>query len=237
MLRELSLIVGLIGLPIAYLFLCRQMARESADAPKAPFFFIFGAAGGYLVLYGVGPSFLSFMVGGPFLAGAFITLAIVLVRTLRKRPRTRFHRAASIASTVLLLGIGMVPFTGNFGGLLHAGHWEEDPENWSRAFAGMPVPPGVRVIHSLVTRSPHFTYEGSYFFEFTAPDDFMEAWKSQYQLVPMDPRESALVPSVEQPAWYMPKPIQRYEIWGSRRDDYAIFRDPETGSWFVSESQ
>jgi hypothetical protein len=47
-------------------------------------------------------------------------------------------------------------------GYFQAGSWEDDPENWYRAF-GVAKPDEVDLIHSLYTRYPHWTHEHSFY--------------------------------------------------------------------------
>lgn len=224
-------------LPIAYVKLLRKIRREVSNAPKMPLFFVFGAIGGYLFLRAVGPSFISLMIGVPFLFMATLCLIGGLIACLHARPRTRYHVASAKATGLVLLGIVGLFFTQSIGGLSHAGHWEDDKENWERAFNGLPLPPEVRLIHSYCWRSPHFTYEGGYFFEFQAPEEFTKNWIESAKVEQETPESPAEV--ISQPKWFLPKPLKSYEMWKPKdpSDNFRLFHDTTSNGWFVSDWQ
>ena len=58
-------------------------------------------------------------------------------------------------------------------GYLPAGTWENDSENWRRAFGSAP-PDGINVVNSWYWRSAYWTLEQEYFFEIEATDEIAQ---------------------------------------------------------------
>ncbi len=97
-----------------------------------------------------------------------------------------------------------------------AGTWENDPQNWERAFQTN-APPEVTVVNSKYWRSNHFTYEYMWFFEVSAP----AAWRDEFLLN----RGLKLKPPSESrsfrdshtsrltPDWFAPDPVELYDVW------------------------
>ena len=56
-------------------------------------------------------------------------------------------------------------------GCHRSGTWNDNPKNWERAFGQKP-PKDLKIVHSQYWRSPHFTLEFEYFFEFAPSDTF-----------------------------------------------------------------
>ena len=118
------------------------------------------------------------------------------------------------------------------------GTWENDAGNWSRAFNGQALPENVVVTHSKYARSPHFTYEADYYFELKAPQEFFEAWL--VGCVIERPSESNLGSMPGKPSWFLPKPLEKYEMWkveAKPDSNFRLFRDKETGVIFAKDSE
>lgn len=118
------------------------------------------------------------------------------------------------------------------------GTWEDDAGNWSRAFNGQTLPENVVVTHSKYVRSPHFTYEADYYFELKAPKEFFDAWCAG--CVAERPSESNLGSMPGKPNWFLPKPLEKYEMWkddAKPDSDFRLFRDKETGVIFAKDSE
>jgi hypothetical protein len=95
-----------------------------------------------------------------------------------------------------------------------AGTWENDPENWQRAFGENP-PADVSVVHSYYWGSDHFTTEFIFFFEVKASPTWREAFIKSRDAVPV-PGSNACCFEVGYdgtPAWFVPKPVELYEVW------------------------
>jgi hypothetical protein len=119
-----------------------------------------------------------------------------------------------------------------------SGSWDDDPLNWGRAFGGQQKPSDITVAHSHYWRSPHFTYEAEYFFEFTAPKEFIDRWISEQNLVLTPFTEPNTPDYYNKPAWFTPKSSADYDMW--QADDntsgsFRIFRDRATGTFFVTD--
>jgi len=119
-----------------------------------------------------------------------------------------------------------------------SGSWDDDVKNWSRAFDGRQQPPDVKVTHSRYWKSPHFTYEAEYFFEFTAPKEFLDAWIAGQNLVPRQPTKENTPQYFEKPDWFTPRALGDYEMWlpeDDPHDKFRIYRDRTTGTLFVTD--
>ena len=121
-----------------------------------------------------------------------------------------------------------------------SGTWDESPGNWERAFNGQPQPPDTTVHHSYYWRSPHFTYEASYFFELSMPQQSLEEWIRYQKLTAANPGEQRFLALPNQPAWFVPKPADSYDMWIAAYESYSNFRlyqDRTTKRVFVCDQQ
>jgi len=121
-------------------------------------------------------------------------------------------------------------------GYLQSGRWEDDPANWSRAFKSS-KPEDVVVLHSLYWRAPHWTWEGGYTFEIQANPTFRKDLFGRNQLVevPGD-RNDCFNP----PAWFAPRPVGSYELWGyadEPRSNFRVLVDRDSGTIFLCDYQ
>ena len=142
----------------------------------------------------------------------------------------RFCRAFAVIAPIAVV---LLTFTA-----CSSGSWDDDPKNWSRAFGGQKRPPGVKIIHSRYWKSPHFTYEAEYFFEFTAPAKFLEDWIASQKLILTVPTKQNTPPYFEKPDWFTPKPVGEYDMWmpsDSPHDKFRIYRDKKTGTLYVTD--
>jgi len=225
-------------LPLAYILLYIWMQRTVEKPPRLTFFFIFGSLGGYLLLRAFAPSFVSMMVFVPFLCVAFIAVLCGTITSIVTSHRSGFHVAAAVSGCLLLLAMGWCATSGNWGGMTAAGKWDDDPKNWSRAFDGQTKPPDVTELHSRYWKSLHFTDEWEYFFQLHPPPNFLEVWISSQNLGPVPVSKDNTPPFFEQPSWFLPKPVEGYELWLPRDDPYdkfRIYRDRTTGDIFVTD--
>ena len=129
------------------------------------------------------------------------------------------------ASIILLLATGC--------GYFSSGTWEDDPKNFERAW-GAGKPPDLVMLHSWYWRSPHFTREESYFFDFARNEKFLKDFVTANN---MQRRTTSPYPSFcfERPSWFLPtKPLESYEIRALEPGDRAlVFRDKATGEFFI----
>lgn len=122
-----------------------------------------------------------------------------------------------------------------------AGEWTEDPENVERAW-GIELPPDVVLEHSTYWRSPHFTCEEVYFFQFSPNQVVRQALIDANAWMPKDAASFDRTDTCREiPTWFPPKPQSVYDAW-SRSDDSTnpagwVFEDRETGTWFVYACQ
>ncbi len=141
--------------------------------------------------------------------------------------RGRGSRAA-IALAVLASGCGYAA----------SGTWDDDPDNWSRAY-GSETPEGVEVVHSRYVRMPHFTYECAFHFEIAPNADFEREIFAASELTELDERASMYTLG-DEPSWFTPGKRSDYEIWTFADDphgDFRLFIDRESRTLFVADGQ
>jgi hypothetical protein len=135
----------------------------------------------------------------------------------------------------MLVGLAML---GAGCGYFSNGTWEDDPKNFKRAW-GVPKPADVQMVHSWYWRSPHWTREEAYFFEFRKHDAFFQGFVSANSLERVFPTPTDLLQrfTFAPPAWFLPKPLDAYETWSAKRCDAWLLRDKATGEIFIYACQ
>ena len=127
-------------------------------------------------------------------------------------------------------------------GYFMSGTWEDDPKNWRRAF-GSSKPDDVVVLHSHYWRSPHWTFECSYFFEIAANADLEEQLFTENRFLKIDgDRAMGARDNFAnlKPQWFAPHPIDRYDVYiyeDEPRGNFALFVDRETRNLFMGDFQ
>jgi hypothetical protein len=129
-------------------------------------------------------------------------------------------------------------------GCHRSGTWTDSPKNWERAFGQKP-PKDLKIVHSQYWRSPHFTLEMEYFFEFAASETFRKEFTAYPKLQKFEPKtkeeEDAILRFFhEKPSWFVPRSLDHYEIWrGDPKDmnwdNFRLFIDRETGAMFFGD--
>lgn len=119
-------------------------------------------------------------------------------------------------------------------GYLSSGTWTDDPKNYKRAW-GVSKPPEVTMVHSWYWRSPHFTREESYFFEFRKHEELLKSLVAENRMTPWTAKPGAAPPRYcfDKPAWFSPKPPSAYDIWTEHSGSAWIFSDKSSGELFV----
>ena len=139
-------------------------------------------------------------------------------------------RVIVLCSLVLAVGCGYVS----------SGRWDDEPENWKRAF-GWTQPSHVVVVHSHYWRSPHWSYEAGYLFEIQPNDAFHTQLVREKGLRPVQSSEvleNARPCFGECPAWFVPKALESYEIWAdteNRGSNFRMFIDKESRAVFFGD--
>jgi hypothetical protein len=107
-------------------------------------------------------------------------------------------------------------FTMQADSIRHAGTWEDDPQNWFRAFREQ-QPADVKVIHSKYWRSDHFTVEFIYYFEVEATPEWRDAFMKKRGLTQVSPSVARSfrtnTHSDDTPGWFAPDPVELYDVW------------------------
>lgn len=116
-----------------------------------------------------------------------------------------------------------------------SGTWEDDPANYRRAW-GEDKPADVDLVHSWYWRSPHFTREEAYFFQFRKHAQWPQAFVAANDMAPAVSGPAGLKPDLppfEKPAWFLPKPLDAYDAWSGPRASAWLFVDKESGDTFI----
>lgn len=126
-------------------------------------------------------------------------------------------------------------------GYFYSGTWEDDDDNWERAY-GYEKPDDIDVVHSWYWRSPHFTVEYELYMETTLNKNILQSFLSKGDLVqrPGDASESIkdLVGYDTRPDWFVPKTLDKYETWVGRVPvEFELFIDRETAHLYWHEIQ
>jgi hypothetical protein len=147
------------------------------------------------------------------------------------------NRIWRACSTVIYI-IALISLNGC--GLLAGGTWEDDTDNWRRAFQST-QPDNVVVSHSKYWRSSHWTYEFEYFFEIEANGDLKDQLYTQNKLVELQGQDAVGAKSdffSTPPVWFAPKAVDKYEVWvyeDRKESNFCIFIDKETGTLFLTD--
>lgn len=110
-------LLAFVILPAAYLLLCWRMRTRLTNPPLLAYFFIFGVAGGMVLMTLMSTNTLFLIAVMPlFLVGGGISLLWTLVATIRARPRTGYHVFAAWISGLMLaspFGVQFLAFVAN----------------------------------------------------------------------------------------------------------------------------
>ena len=123
-----------------------------------------------------------------------------------------------------------------------AGTWEDDPKNWNRAFHST-KPSDVTVVHSQYWRSPHWSYEFQYFFEIAPNDELRKQLFTANKLRRLSGKDAANARADvfgNQPSWFAPGSLSRYEVWVFADEpdrSFKVLIDLETGHIFMNDYQ
>jgi len=141
------------------------------------------------------------------------------------------------SSIILLLLLALVGC-----GYFVAGTWEDDPQNWSRAFRST-KPPDVTVVHSRYWRSPHWTYEFQYFFEIAANIKLKKQLLAKNKLRQVTEDEATKIKKNvfgDAPSWFAPKSVTEYDVWvfaDAPNRNLKVLVDKKSGVMFLSDYQ
>lgn len=122
-------------------------------------------------------------------------------------------------------------------GCHESGKWQDDSKNYQRIF-GEPKPKDLTVVHSQFWRSPHWSYEFEYFVQVKRNDDFRRRLFEHNKLQRPNDGNRLTDFFQEKPAWFIPKPLEQYEIWiysDETGSNFRIFIDRDTGDIFLSD--
>lgn len=126
------------------------------------------------------------------------------------------------------------------------GTWEDDPENWERAY-GVKPPSYVKINHSWFWKSAHWTYECQLFFAIDScsqvEQTFLRENNSDSLVLKTDTTSisSRLTKITDgcKPVWFAPKSLDSYKIWTSENewDNFVLLKDTLTGELFWTDMQ
>jgi hypothetical protein len=123
-------------------------------------------------------------------------------------------------------------------GYAMAGTWTDDPGNWKRAF-GTSLPPDARVVNSVYSRSPHFTYEAWFYFRVRMSKELVRKLTSDPELVKVDREKASISSCGTPPAWFAPKGASAYDVmaWRDNVAKQMLLIDPSGEEVFFSGCQ
>jgi hypothetical protein len=127
-------------------------------------------------------------------------------------------------------------------GCHESGTWKDDSKNWKRIFRTS-KPTDVAIVHSQFYRSPHWTYEFEYFLQIEKNEGFQKTLFEFNKLKQLS-TEAELHDVTnfveEKPAWFLPKPMSKYEVWVYAEEPvqhFRIFIDRQNGDLFLTDFQ
>ena len=141
--------------------------------------------------------------------------------------------------TLLILFLGLIILLGGCGS---SGTWDDDPQNWTRAFNSQ-QPKDINVIHSKYWRSAHWTYEFQYFFEIEKNDKLKAQLFSENKLKKIEGKEAEDAMSGffgEKPEWFIPEEADEYEIYvyeEEPRGHFRLFINKKSGKIYLTDYQ
>jgi hypothetical protein len=127
-------------------------------------------------------------------------------------------------------------------GYFMAGTWDDDPDNWGRAFQST-RPEDVPVVHSRYSRSPHWSYEFQYFFEIAPNAQLKAQLFTANKLRPITGKEAAEARENVfggAPSWFAPKSVTDYEVWifaDEPERHFKVLIDKASGHMFINDYQ
>jgi hypothetical protein len=139
-------------------------------------------------------------------------------RGMKKRVKLLLVIGASLIALLLVMAaLRSDPFFAMQANSIRlAGTWEDDPQNWYRAFKER-APAQVKVVHSKYWRSSHFTYEFIYYFEVEATPEWRNEFLKKRGLTQVS---SSIARSFRTntrsdmtPNWFAPDPVELYDVW------------------------
>jgi hypothetical protein len=123
-------------------------------------------------------------------------------------------------------------------GYFGSGKWEDDPKNWKRAW-GYSKPSEVVMIHSWYWRSPHWTKEEAYFFQFKWHKELFQQLIDRNEMLlwreDSGKKIAATTFCFRKPVWFIPKPESAYDVWESPNS--LLFKDRSTNEIFFYACQ
>lgn len=151
----------------------------------------------------------------------------------------RKTKILSLATIVigLLVSIGYLAFFNSPLGIImrgnpNTGTWEDDPQNWNRAFRQDP-PADVSIVHSYYWESDHFTHEYIYFFEVKASQEWQDVFLKEQKVEPVAPTNAWSFRHShnydDTPEWFAPDPVENYDVWDKPKYHGSIWINKTNG--------
>lgn len=138
---------------------------------------------------------------------------------------------------LLILFLSMI--VSNIGCGSSAGTWEDDPQNWSRAFKSV-QPKDANIIHSKFWISSHWSYEFFYFFKIEKNDNLKKQLFTENQLRKVEGKEAeeAMINFFgEKPIWFIPLDVNKYDIYTYKNSskNFRVFIEKETNNIYLTD--
>jgi hypothetical protein len=122
----------------------------------------------------------------------------------------------------------------------NSGTWDDDEDNWSRAFGPARPSKGIEVIHSQYTRLAHWTTEYIWFFELTLSPATKADILANPAVKRVDLPDKKIIESIQkpQPPWFIPGELSDYDVYrDTAATDFLIFfkRGTDICYWCASQ--
>jgi hypothetical protein len=133
----------------------------------------------------------------------------------------------------------LILFTSSACGYFVGGTWEDDPENWDRAFRSS-KPVGVQIVRSHYWRGQHWSYEVAYQFHFRANVALEKQLLAENRLRPLAREElrHARECGFGCKPWFAPEPLHSYRIYtfaNQPQQNFRVFIHRRTGDLYISD--
>ena len=118
----------------------------------------------------------------------------------------------------------------------------DDSKNWKRAFHDSKPPKGVTIVHSLYRCESYVPREEDWVFELKLTPEVRKMILDKHGFKHPESDDAWMIEALkkEQPDWFLPKPMENYEVWIWAIDSCTFegaFEDKQSGNFFVAGAQ
>jgi hypothetical protein len=99
------------------------------------------------------------------------------------------------------------------------GTWNDDPDNWERAFGESRPADGITIVHSWYWRSPHFTAEYRWIFELRLTEDVKKEVTANPDFALLSEKDGLSRSLQSGPSWFAPEPRSAFDVYESKSEE------------------